>query len=567
MEPLEKVLIIASAEESREASFAISEFLRGQGYSIDLCNDGEESKIKADKLLEEDGSVAGYKGIVFLDDGGDVDACVALAKRADKEVLAIGGLSVKGCLILSKAGLLKDKYLCDGLPDDFYEGSKKVNSPSVRSDNVVTAVGNCAEGFAVLVLDCLGGKIKRIVRSEERELPGKAALIIDEIARWSRYWPVAQKLSEKGGKLAIADWKNIDLDHKRVATCLVMDPSAGSAFMARQVPLPQSVWFRQPMDKQAALLAVKALENAGCRNVNSSRALRMAADEKLVAQAMSGIVEFGKGRPGTTCLMGRSGGGWEPVGVSGGFNEHSLSVARRACVAFQSVLDDPDEVNELGIVLSPRGQGTMVVDIQAVPQAPPVDPLVEPRRDRSYRWMLERELAHEGIWLQPDGRVAIEVMDEISTHDAKAAVLRLQRKAAQAAEDEIKAERGGNDKDIARIRRGASRARHRLRLLCELLSLVDEGKVKTAGLYDSDISGPYAHLDLPYCERVMEYKEGDDWLRDREKAISDQPRYNPEYNENGFYFVWMEPRREPYYWSRILQGDGVYPARSVLMQN
>jgi hypothetical protein len=72
-------------------------------------------------------------------------------------------------------------------------------------------------------------------------------------------------------------------------------------------------------------------------------------------------------------------------------------------------------------------------------------------------------------------------------------------------------------------------------------------------------------------ERVFPWQEGDDWLADRDKAISDLPRYNPEYaktnpnDSEGFYYVWEEERREPSDWLDVLKGeDTAYPVRSIL---
>ena len=65
----------------------------------------------------------------------------------------------------------------------------------------------------------------------------------------------------------------------------------------------------------------------------------------------------------------------------------------------------------------------------------------------------------------------------------------------------------------------------------------------------AQISGPWANLDLPMSERVWEYDEGEEeYFGDREDAIRKQPRYNPENNKSGYYYVWFEKNNDPYSW-------------------
>ena len=63
----------------------------------------------------------------------------------------------------------------------------------------------------------------------------------------------------------------------------------------------------------------------------------------------------------------------------------------------------------------------------------------------------------------------------------------------------------------------------------------------------AQISGPWANLDLPYAERVWPWAEDEEYFDDRQKARRQQARYNPEYNGQGFYYVWPElASRDPY---------------------
>lgn len=65
---------------------------------------------------------------------------------------------------------------------------------------------------------------------------------------------------------------------------------------------------------------------------------------------------------------------------------------------------------------------------------------------------------------------------------------------------------------------------------------------------EAQISGPWANVDLPMKERVWEWDaDGDEeYFADRTKSRKQQPRYNPETNKQGFYFVWQDLNLSPY---------------------
>ena len=79
---------------------------------------------------------------------------------------------------------------------------------------------------------------------------------------------------------------------------------------------------------------------------------------------------------------------------------------------------------------------------------------------------------------------------------------------------------------------------------------------------------------IDFVPKFSEYSrlfEEEDYLRDKDKFIRDQPRYNPEYEKGadpgddyGFYFIWNEPRRSPEEWLRSLESEGVYITRKEL---
>jgi hypothetical protein len=86
------------------------------------------------------------------------------------------------------------------------------------------------------------------------------------------------------------------------------------------------------------------------------------------------------------------------------------------------------------------------------------------------------------------------------------------------------------------------------------------------------ISGPWANLDLPIRERVWEWWEEDENLRNRDKDTRMQRRYrkgHENYNNDGRVgegHYWRELRNEPYSWYSS-QNDSPYPMRSVLRWN
>lgn len=289
--------------------------------------------------------------------------------------------------------------------------------------------------------------------------------------------------------------------------------------------------------------------------------------------------------------------GWEAMLAD------AREMARAACVLVQSSLSSPDGVGELAVDVTFDGAEPGVIEINSVPdltfadeaaaggaslsalamavgreasaqltlqflddedaRGDVADPLAENSRDPLHGRLVLRELGHQGIWPQPDGRIAVgrEVMgvDE--------ALKRLRDEAIEAVEHQIECERRPEEPRCRRAGAIARRARHRLLLLDEWHFLT-RGDIRTAAYnysYDTGVAGPFSHLDVPMFERVFEWDEHDDYLRDREKAISDLPRYNPEYTENGFYYIWWEPRREPYEWKRRLT-DGTYPHRSILQR-
>jgi hypothetical protein len=283
-------------------------------------------------------------------------------------------------------------------------------------------------------------------------------------------------------------------------------------------------------------------------------------------------------------------------------------VAEIVSLVLQSLMgDDPDGLSELGLTMMMAGTTPVVTRVSALvnpdvaarahagrktlrkmaqAMGVPYEEMAQPQGeelpsalnaragDPVHRKVIERELAHERIWIQPSGQVAVQTCDGIDKFQSMDDLVEdLKGKAIEALQEEIEVSNSGDELKTAMANKASKRARHRLRLAIEMsfLSAKDAIRTRVAGVYPSSIAGPYAHLELPIQERVFELHEGDDWLTDREKAISALPRYNPEYekagsmtSDEGFYFVWDEQNRSPVDWLNVLRGDTIYKTRNLL---
>lgn len=80
----------------------------------------------------------------------------------------------------------------------------------------------------------------------------------------------------------------------------------------------------------------------------------------------------------------------------------------------------------------------------------------------------------------------------------------------------------------------------------------------------AQVSGPWANLDLPMSERKWEWADGEsEYFGNREKARKNQTRYNPETDNNGFYYVWQDLSTHPYSFDKM-EEDSPYKTRSLL---
>lgn len=79
----------------------------------------------------------------------------------------------------------------------------------------------------------------------------------------------------------------------------------------------------------------------------------------------------------------------------------------------------------------------------------------------------------------------------------------------------------------------------------------------------AQISGPWANLDLPMKERVWEWDEDEEYFENRSKARREQTRYNPEYDKQGFFYVWQDLTRDPYTFEDFKR-DAPYKSRHLI---
>jgi hypothetical protein len=450
-----RVLIVACREESRESSYLLSQGLESYGYSTEnthVDTDGK-SKIKIDRIMESGLSLSDFLGVVFFDDGGDEEIAIEIAKKALKADKVIGGFSVSGCKILLAAGALKDAFVCAGLPEEFYENAKDVvDSPAVRSSKIITGVGDCTSGFGIVLVDALGGKVKRVIKSKDAEETVKT----------------------------------------------LVDPERGKVVMTHS--------------------------NSGWKITAS--ALPTHADRARAHEAAL----------------------------------HAVVIAQAEC-------ESPDNIGEAAVSLVFNDDGPVVEK---------VDTDEEDRRMRTRRLVcLERELAREGLFVQPDGSIYIRGNPKGVVLTIDAAIEEIRRLALESLDNEI--EEG--DKVDSWTSICSRRHRHVIRCLLAFLELTGhKHSYRFAYLGAASIGGPnfgVAVSDMDWRARVWPIKEDEEWLKDREKFIEDLPRYNPEYlsrqngnpNQYGVYYVWSELRRGPTSWKgsiKEMKVNSPYPINDAL---
>lgn len=289
-----RVLLVVNAERPSPDAYRIGLLLKENGYSVDICSskvpESETSRVKYDFVLDESISAKQYDGVVFLDDGGDEEQSVRLAKDADKEGRAVGGYG-EGSLVLEEAGLLKEKHVSSMLPFK-PKKSRPVDAPAVRSENIATSVEGCEDGFVVVLVDILGGEIKKIVKGEEI-VPAKMAMVVIPIERWPEYWPLSVRLAKKGIGLVVADWFDLDLESKTVKKAMLLRGPEMPRLL-QDIPLPSSSWFKQTcLGTKESIEAVAKLESVGTTNVNSSECLKMSSDKFASAQCLVAVCDQG----------------------------------------------------------------------------------------------------------------------------------------------------------------------------------------------------------------------------------------------------------------------------------
>jgi len=755
-EPSNKVLVVASLEGSRVPAYALLRGLSECGYSGELCcAEGEDGKpvgkIIPGEILSSEVECDPFAGVVFMDDGGDPKAAVSLAKRADKADGAVAGYG-SGCTVLSEAGLLKGRFVPAGLPEEISKGSKRVKSPAVKSDNIVACSGGCVDGFVLLVVDALGGEIKRTVTSGKETVASVAnsCLVVSRLGRWPEYWDLADRLCRSGATLLLADWRDMDARRGVLSQHLLFEPRLGRVVLVRGArEIPRSTWFKQTsIGTEETISAIEALEKAGCRNVNSSEAVRLATNKAATIAALAGACaqgsfeEFGpdgldgavskafepgtrwikpvdgslgekvvrvRGSGGGTVLLSRRASGspshavmdreglrkvlakffagrrfmvqedlgsmrvgdvnfelrflmrrglkgWSPSAeiarggnlvsnpsrgfpvacsaaqaaklVFGSGWEGKLGQAREvaeaACIAFQSVLKDPEGVGELGVDMTFSKEGPKVVEINSVPDLTFVDKAIlgagnlsllaksagmdepdgtvtqeqmessragisdilspDPKEREKTRAALGRELGHLGIHPQGDGTVEIHYAQD----KKKASLLEALRLLQADVAFHLGRARNANGKGLAvkQMEKILARALHHalyrfrvLRLFARTVLASSKGMIKKAEFTgeeysygDGTVPGPYSNVRTP--TRLMEVREGDDWMEDLGMLDPDAKSWLRRYlaaKENDPMsadcnrFILMDKEHTPSPWEEYEHGQGHIPTRPELM--
>jgi hypothetical protein len=672
-----------------EPSYEIIKHLKEAGYVTDICHaNDDDTAIKASRILGKDLGLSEYEGVIALDGGGDDDSAAALAKKADAQGLVVGGYG-KGALLVGKAGLLKDIPVCSGLPSEFYKDAEEVDAPSVRAGNIVTSAGNCAIGFAVLLVDALGGEVKNVVKSANDDPVEEAsAVIIGPVSNWPAYWPMAREMMSSHKSLVMSDPKWIDIKTSSLSGFVF---GQNDILPVQDMPIPHFAWIRDDrLLHDDLVLMAEGLEKAGCRGMNSARAIGE-LDSRTCRDAIEALapkrVPYGPGMLGTVggrrirrlvsgikevvvrdrgdrylvshdrqnflageddvkklveakfggrdvmveqdvrrarlgdstysfeWIMVRTDDGWVPclkLAASddevhfapdvirlifpddpGDMEDKFDEMASMVAMVIQSLVTNPEDLGEMSIVMVTDDDQVLVRGVSPVTSmrlpsricerrvASSFGTVIDKARtcrrhphadDPNHVYVVERELANEGIWLQPNGEIIVDGHDgPHRTRDIQELITDLKYEAIQSLEREMELQDDDDQSAKEMAGRKSRRTRHRLRMAFEMEFMLVAKRKKLAGTYHSSVAGPYSNLEMSMHERVFPWQEGDDWLADRDKAISDLPRYNPEYEKmnpndsEGFYYVWEEERREPTDWLDILSGeDTAYPIRSIL---
>lgn len=280
-------------------------------------------------------------------------------------------------------------------------------------------------------------------------------------------------------------------------------------------------------------------------------------------------------------------------------------MASRACLAFQSALSDPDSVNELGVDMTMSEGKPSVIEVNSVPDLTFVDaavasknpiiammraygmeggveplPAEEAESSRAdiaeimggrygepgYKIMVEREMAHEEIWLQHGGRVAMVDDGELKVLPFGAAISRLKSEVEIAA---VWAKEKDNDpKALAMALDCVDRAVHRLMLLKEIYYLKSGARHSFAGTrlaeYQYMDPGPHmSNIVIPTEKVIEQVDDMEDWLTDLKKKL---PRRPNERNSPGKYigFEWQIQNWDgPQEWNDFMN-DSNYKIRKDL---
>jgi len=551
-----RVLIVASLEISREASLIFSKRLTESGYSPVLCHrGGDDINISEDRILEGKMTLTDIAGVVFLDDGGDEAAAIELIQNADKKDITIG-LFQAGCIVGKKSKIFKDRFLCSGLPKEYYKGADQTNAHCVRSGNLVTSSGECLEGFIGLVIGALGGKQKNIIIS------GPTTPEVVEACDNGTIVKNLSSLFDMGKEITDGDLEEII---KAKSRHTVIFPRETKKILGRgNFAILVGSNVHKIIQKEELYNLLKGARLSSCGLVVDGL-------ETEISVLMEKTTEGWRASFKQALLNGRIHSLKSlPVDLES-FAEKCEEMAHQACLLVEASLDRPECFNHLQTYFSSQDDNPKLVRVSSVPMTllEESETGLSPEKKEVFlkKKILEREMAFEGIFIQPDGEIGLDLAGELKKLDPYGAV-DLLAKLAKRVNDDVKRKtrisRSRNENvELARLQNVSSILRHKIRLL---LTYMQTSKLLKQAEVDIDgVNGWYSNLDLPMQERVFPYAQDEQDFTNDDKWIKGQPRYNPEYYEmgdskstSGFYYTWWEIANSPYYWSRILE-DGIYP--------
>jgi hypothetical protein len=236
------------------------------------------------------------------------------------------------------------------------------------------------------------------------------------------------------------------------------------------------------------------------------------------------------------------------------------SKALEACLVFQAALEDPSDVGELGIDMTMSTNGPTVIEINSIPDLTFVDKAADcknsilammessgvdgdfsdlPKDDSDdsrgdiasvvdgklanpkYRRMVERELAHEEIWLHGGNVSMPDDNDELKTHSFNDA-MRILREEVELASGWAKT-CDNDEKRLPMALDCVDNAIHRLMLLKEIYYLRSGKRHAFAMTRLADAGSHMSNIVVPTEKIIEQVDDMEDWLTEIKKKLPRRP--------------------------------------------